>query len=159
MKHTKLRNYGDGTFGLLVRNENGKYIQIGRAKKAIINRKREQIRGDSITANAELHKRTLTEVYEEFAKSKVEDAEGPNALKYDSIKHYPSNFRRFIKPYEPFSTVLIQDVDIDFLETWFKKIRKDGVGFKVAERVAHTIITCLRYAKKKKYIWSRQRVG
>ena len=33
MKHTKIRDYGDGTFGLLVRNENGKYIQIGRAKK------------------------------------------------------------------------------------------------------------------------------
>ena len=99
MKHTKLRSYGDGTYGLLVRNENGKYIQIGRAKKSVINRKREQIRTDSIHTEAELNKRTFVQVYEEFANDRVKTAEGPNALKYQSVKCYPSFFRRFIKPY------------------------------------------------------------
>ena len=151
MKHTKIRDYGDGTFGLLVRNENGKYIQIGRAKKSVINRKREMIRTDSIHTEAELNKRTFVQVYEEFANDRVKTAEGPNALKYQSVKIYPSFFRRFIKPYFD-ETILIQNVNIDILETWFKKITPAKCGFKVAENVAKTIKTCMKYAIKKQYI-------
>ena len=85
---------------LLVRNENGQYKQIGRAKKSVINRKREMIRTDSIHTEAELNKRTFVQVYEEFANDRVKTAEGPNALKYQSVKIYPSFFIKNLNYYQ-----------------------------------------------------------
>ena len=151
MIHTKVYKK-NGLWVLLAADTSGKYRQVFKNKsKMLVNAKRAKMQGDSIDAQQELHKRTFVNVYEEFTKEKIEDAEGPNALKLISVKHYPRIFKYWIKPYFN-HRIEVQEVCIDVVEQWFKKIRKEGCGFKIAENAAASIKTCLRYARKKQYI-------
>ena len=152
MAYTKLFQK-NGYWVLLQRDANGKYKQVFKNRlKSLVNNKRGKIRTDSIDSQAELHKRTFVDIYEEFANQLLADAiDETTALKVNSVNCYTRWFKYWIKPYFN-HRILVQEVCIDNVETWFKEIRKAGCTFKVACDAAQSIKTCLKYAVKKQYI-------
>ena len=158
MAYTKLF-HKNGYWVLLVKDADDKYKLVYKNKlKSLANKKRAEIQSDSITAQAELHKRTFVDVYEEFANQLLTDAKDETtALKVTSVNCYSRWFKRWIKPHfdnrELFShRILVEEINIDNAETWFKEIKKAGCTFKVACNVAQSLKTCLKYAVKKQYI-------
>tara|TARA_Y100000296_G_C5162236_1_gene252508 strand:+ start:684 stop:1991 length:1308 start_codon:yes stop_codon:yes gene_type:complete len=152
MTYTKLFRK-NGFWVLLERDADGKYILVYKNKtKSLVNKKRVEIQANSIDAQAELHKKTFVNIYEEFANQLLADAiDETTALKVNSVNCYTRWFKYWIKPYFN-HRILIQDVCIDNVETWFKEIRNAGCTFKVACDAAQSIKTCLKYAVKKQYI-------
>ena len=138
---------------LLVKDVNDKYKLVYKNKlKSLVNKKRAKIQSDSIDAQAELHKKTFVDIYEEFANQLLADAKDETtALKVTSVNCYSRWFKKWIKPYFN-HRILVQEVCIDNVETWFREIRKAGCTFKVACDVAQSLKTCLKYAVKKQYI-------
>ena len=60
---------------LLVKDADGKYKLVYKNKlKSLVNKKRAKIQSDSIDAQAELHKKTFVDVYEEFANQLLADS-------------------------------------------------------------------------------------
>ena len=153
MAYTKIRDYHDGTFGLLVFDSSKeKYTQIARGKKGIINLKRSEVRAESIDLKAELHKKTFIEVYEEFVKSKLDEAAHAHAgVKYESVKPYEIYFRKYIKPY--FSQrILIKEMTPQIhVVPFFLKLREVGLKWVTANNVVKTFKTCMKFAVLHQY--------
>ena len=153
MRYTKLYQKKNDYWVLLEKDADGKYKLAYKNKlKSLVNKKRAEIQLDSIDAEAALRKRTLVDVYEEFANQLLADAiDETTALKVTSVNCYSRWFKKWIKPYFN-HRILVQEVCIDNVETWFREIRKAGCTFKVACDVAQSLKTCLKYAVKKQYI-------
>ena len=158
MVYTKILNK-NSKWNLLVKDAYGKYkvVYYNKLKSKVIS-KREELRSNSIKAQAALDMRTVVEVYEEYSNQRMEDAlNTKSALKVSSVNRFPRWFKRWIRPHFENkmvfpSSILIRQLNIDIAKTWFKEIRKSGCSIKVAFDVANSLTTVLKYAVEKQYI-------
>ena len=152
MALTKIRDYKDGTFGLLVERD-GKYKQIARGKKSLINRKKAEVQAESINVEAAIQKKTFIEVYEEFYKSKIADASHEySGLRLSSVTCYKSWFYKYFKPNFDNRVLLTEITPVKHAKPFFLKLRSLGVKWIQCKIVTCSILTCLKYAVEQQYI-------
>ena len=154
MIKTKLNKPKGSRFWKLFLEKDGKYKVVFKSEsKQLVKKKRAEVQAQSIDTEALLNKKTFVSLYEEFALSKIEEANQPLGPKLHSITNYMCNFRKWINPFFD-EKILLNEVTVDVTEKYFKKIYDKGASWSTANNVVKTFQTALRYAKKKQYISS-----
>ena len=153
MRKTKV-TFRNNHHVLMVEDQYGKYKQIYKSlKKSDVNRKRAEVRAESIDVQSELAARTFVDVYEEFANYKVEQAKHPlSGIRLSSVDCYQSWFRKWIKPFFP-KNVLVKELTAPVLDSYFLKLyREEGATWLTANLVLKSFLTCMKYAVENQYI-------
>ena len=149
MIKTKLNKPKGSRFWKLFLEKDGKYKEVFKSEsKQLVKKKRAEVQAQSIDTEALLNKKTFVSLYEEFALSKIEEANQPLGPKLHSITNYMCNFRKWINPFFD-EKILLNEVTVDVTEKYFKKIYDKGASWSTANNVVKTFQTALRYAKKK----------
>ena len=154
MIKTKLNKPKGSRFWKLFLEKDGKYKVVFKSEsKQLVKKKRAEVQAQSIDTEALFNKKTFVSLYDEFALSKIEEANQPLGPKLHSITNYMCNFRKWINPFFD-EKILLNEVTVDVTEKYFKKIYDKGASWSTANNVVKTFQTALRYAKKKQYISS-----